>query len=267
MINLEQLLPQVIQISKDAGAFIREERLHFDPEKVEKKGFNDLVSYVDKTAEKIIVEGLSQVLPQAGFITEEGTGKSRKEKYQWVIDPLDGTTNFVHTLPVFSVSIALIRDAQVILGVVYEINRDECFYAIEGGKAYCNETPIHVSAPTKISEALIATGFPYSDFKLLEAYLHILSDLIRTTHGLRRMGSAAIDLVYVACGRFDAYFEYNLNAWDVAAGAFIVQQAGGKVSDFSGMDNYIFGREIIATNGNIQKELLNAVKKHWLGKV
>jgi len=185
MPDLKKLLSLVIEVSKKAGAFIREERLHFDPAKVEKKGFNDLVSYVDKGAEKIIVDGLVHVLPEAGFITEEGTGESHNEKYRWVIDPLDGTTNFVHSLPVFSVSIALLRDDQVILGVVYEINRDECFYAIEGEGAYCNEQPIRVSAPKKISEALIATGFPYADFNVLEAYLQILSDLIQSTHGLR----------------------------------------------------------------------------------
>lgn len=262
-LELRKLLEQTQEVAKSVGAFIRRERQHFDVKKIEHKGFNDLVSYVDKEAERQIVDRLSEILPDAGFITEEGTKTTRSEVYNWVIDPLDGTTNFVHGLPIFSVSIALIEWEEVILGVVYEINLHECFYAIKGGGAYCNETPIHVSLAPKLGASLIATGFPYSNFELIDKYLAALKSLMQSTHGLRRFGSAAVDLAYVAAGRIDGFFEYNLNSYDVAAGTLIVQEAGGKVTDFSGAKDFIFGRQIVATNSNIHEEFLTELSQIW----
>ncbi len=261
--ELQQLLEGTIPIAKEAGAFIRRERHDFDLNHVEHKGFNDLVSYVDKEAEKLIVDQLSALLPEAGFITEEGTKNFQKEKYNWIVDPLDGTTNFIHGIPVFSVSIALEKDGEVVLGVVYEVNKSECFYAIKDGGAFCNDTPIKVSEAPSLASSLIATGFPYYDFDRIDAYLGVLKNLMHSTHGLRRIGSAAVDLCYVACGRVDGYFEYNLNAYDVAGGAIIVQEAGGKVTDFKDGQDYIYGREIIATNPHIHEVLLCEVKKVW----
>jgi len=222
--DLDQLLERTKSIAKEAGAFIRKERQSFKVERVEHKGFNDLVSYVDKEAEKIIVSGLKELLPEAGFITEEGTDTVRKEVYNWIIDPLDGTTNFIHGLPVYSVSIALIQYDKLLIGVVYEVNLDECFYAISGKGAFCNGQPIGVSRAPKLGDSLIATGFPYYDFDLISNYLEALRRLMQKCHGIRRLGSAAVDLAYVACGRVDAFFEYNLNSYDVAAGALIVME-------------------------------------------
>lgn len=255
MQNLEELNHKTISIIKDVGSFIRDARKTFDSSKVEHKGLNDLVSYVDKEAEKLLVESLSKLLPGSTFITEEETIERTSTEYTWIIDPLDGTTNFIHGLPVYSISVALYQNNEPIIGVVYEIGRDECFYAWKGGKAFMNKTEIKVSATNKLRDSLVATGFPYTKFEHIDKYLEILKGLMCETHGIRRMGSAAVDLAYVACGRFDAFFEYNLNAWDVAAGAFIVQQAGGKVSNFSGGNEFIESRQITAANPEISKEL------------
>ncbi len=262
MILLPQVLDQLKVFVMETGQFIRQEAFSFKKDQIEHKGFNDLVSYVDKEAEKQLVMACKNILPEAGFITEEGTENTQQDEYNWIIDPLDGTTNFTHGLPVFAISIALMRQTKVVLGMVYEINRDECFHAIEGQEAFCNDKSIQVSKAVYLKDSLLATGFPYYNFDQMPKYLAILDQFMQTTHGLRRMGSAAVDLCYVACGRFEGFFEYNLNAWDVAAGAFIVQQAGGKVSDFSGKDNFIFGREIVAAN-LVHSEMLEVIKKHW----
>ncbi|HNP17928.1 MAG TPA: inositol monophosphatase family protein [Fulvivirga sp.] len=262
MILLPQVLDQLKAAVMETGQFIRQEASIFKKDQIEHKGFNDLVSYVDKEAELQLVSACKNILPEAGFITEEGTDNTQQDEYNWIIDPLDGTTNFAHGLPVFAISIALMKQTEIVLGMVYEINRDECFYAIEGQEAFCNDKPIRVSKAEYLKDSLLATGFPYYNFEQMPKYLSILDQFMQTTHGLRRMGSAAVDLCYVACGRFEGFFEYNLNAWDVAAGAFIVQQAGGQVSDFAGNDNFIFGREIVAAN-SVHPEMLGVIKKHW----
>lgn len=263
--RLKQLLEQTQEVAKEVGAFIRKERQHFDIDKVEHKGFNDLVSYVDKEAERQIVEKLSVILPEAGFITEEGTNTTKGEVYNWVIDPLDGTTNFIHGIPVFAVSIGLMAKDEVIMGVVYEVNRHECFYAMKGGGAFCNDTPIRVSKAPNFAASLIATGFPYSNFEVIDRYLNSMKSIMQKSHGLRRMGSAAVDLCYVAAGRTEGFFEYNLNSYDVAAGVIIVQEAGGKVTDFAGGNDFIFGRNIVASNTAIHDHFLAILDEFWGG--
>ncbi|QEM10084.1 inositol monophosphatase family protein [Mucilaginibacter rubeus] len=257
------ILNQVIEVSKQAGDFIRQERKAFDPDRIEYKGLNDMVSYVDKTAEETIVKGLSKILPEAGFITEEKTTTKIGERYNWIIDPLDGTTNFIHGVPAFSVSIALKEYDELIAGVVYEINLDECFYAWKDAPAYLNGKEISVSKNNTVGTSLLATGFPYYDFTKQAAYIELFTELMRTSHGLRRLGSAAVDLVYTACGRFDAFYEYNLNAWDVAAGIVIVKQAGGEVVNFKGGSEVLDTRELLATNGKITGEMLQVVQKYF----
>jgi len=261
--HLKEVTHQVIEIAKEAGAFIREQRKTFSPDKIEFKGLNDLVSYVDKTAEQMIVSALQSVLPEAGFITEEKTINRLGEKYNWIIDPLDGTTNFIHGLPVFSVSIALQEHDELVLGVVYEINQDECFYAWKGSPAYLNGNEIRVTSTPTVDKCLLATGFPYYDFQKQAAYIELFAELMRSCHGLRRLGSAAVDLAYTACGRFDAFYEYNLNAWDVAAGIVIVQQAGGQVVNFKGGSEVLNTRELLATNGKITGEMLKTIQKYF----
>ncbi len=259
---MQKLLQDVIVLVKETGEFIRQESRKFDSSKIEYKGKNDLVSYVDKEAERRLVHGLSEILPGSGFIAEEGTSNKKSDIYNWIIDPLDGTTNFTHGVPAYAISIALLKRGELSLGVVYEINRDECFHAARGKGAFLNHAPIQVSKVKSLDKSLLATGFPYYNFDQMRQYLTILNDFMQSTHGLRRMGSAAVDLAYTACGRFEGFFEYNLNAWDVAAGALIVQEAGGTVTDFNGGNDYLFGREIVA--GNVtQPEMLNTIQKYW----
>ena len=260
--DLEILTQQTLEIAVTVGDFIREQKNNISPTIIEKKGIHDFVTYVDKTAEKKIVEGLSKILPESGFITEEKTSTKKGAIYNWIIDPLDGTTNYIHGLSPFAVSIALMEKNEIILGVVYEINLDECFYAYKGSKAFLNEKEINVTKTEKVDNSLIATGFPYYDYDKMEAFMQTLEFFMKNSHGLRRLGSAATDLVYVACGRFDAFYEYSLHAWDVAAGAFIVKQAGGKVCDFNGKNNYLFGKEIIASNSLIHNEFLSIIKDY-----
>lgn len=251
MVNdLTTLCQNVIHLAKETGAWIRNERKLFTSDKIEIKGLNDLVSYVDKESEARLVKGLAALLPSAGFIVEENT-RSTKAEYNWIVDPLDGTTNFIHGVPCYAISIALVKDTEVVCGVVYEISRDECFYAVKGGGSFCNELPVRVSGTHQLADSLMATGFPIYNFSRQDAFLQTLDYFMRHTHGIRRMGAAAVDLCYVACGRMDAFYEFNLNAWDVAAGALIVEEAGGSVSDFSGKGNWLFGKEIIAGNPSV----------------
>ena len=261
---LETITLQVIEVAKQAGAFIRQERINFNSDSIEYKGLNDLVSYVDKTAEGMIVAALEKILPEAGFLTEEKTINRTGERYNWIIDPLDGTTNFIHGLTVFSVSIALKEYDELVAGVVYEVNLDECFYAWKGAPAYLNGKEIHVSKAPKIADSLLATGFPYYDFTKQPQYIALFTDLMQHCHGLRRLGSAATDLAYTACGRFDGYYEYNLKPWDIAAGIVIVRQAGGKVVSFAGGDDVLEKCDIVATNGLIGDELVGKIGEYFV---
>ena len=237
--------------------------INFSPDKIEHKGLNDLVSYVDKQAEKILVEGCRRILPEAGFITEEGTDSTKAERYNWIIDPLDGTTNFIHGLPAYAVSVGLAEYDVPVMGVVYEINRDEMFHALRGTGAFCNDNPIHVSAVDDLSGSLLATGFPYYEFSQMNKYLKILNEFMQKTHGIRRVGSAAVDLAYTACGRFEGFFEYNLNSWDVAAGIVLVQEAGGIITDFSNGNDFVFGRELIAGTPGVQQGMQKIIYDIW----
>lgn len=258
--NLKSICIQTITPVMEAGAFIREQRKTFSEKVVEYKGFNDLVSYVDKSAEQLLVDRLKLILPEAGFITEENTAGSDGQEYQWIIDPLDGTTNFVHGVPCYCVSVALAQNGKVIIGIIYEINLDECFYAWKDGGAFLNGASIKVSEVNELKRSLLATGFPYTNFSKMKEYMDVFDYCMRNTHGLRRLGSAAVDMAYVACGRFEGFYEYGLNAWDIAAGCIIIEEAGGKVGDFSGGDNFLFGKEIISCNAGIYNEFLKVVK-------
>jgi len=261
--NLELLTKQVSNISRGIGSFLNNEIKKLKKEDIETKGLNDFVTYVDKTSEERIIKELRKLLPEAGFIAEENSKLEQKDTYNWIIDPLDGTTNFIHKVPLFAISIALAKKNEIILGVIYEINLHECFYAWKDGGAYLNGHQISVSDCAKLKDSLLATGFPYHDYDRLDAYLALFKDLMKSTHGLRRLGSAAVDLAYTACGRFDGFYEYGLNSWDVAAGAIIVKEAGGIVNDFSSGDDYIFGREIVASAPHFNQEFLKIIKRHF----
>jgi myo-inositol-1(or 4)-monophosphatase len=255
MIQLEKLTLQVCDLARVTGQFIKDELEGLTTSDIQIKGEHNFVTYVDKTAEARIVKKLSELLPGSGFIAEESPTLQPAD-LTWIIDPLDGTTNFIHGVPLYSISIGLMEKGEMILGVILEVNQDECFYTWKGAPSYLNGKVIRVTETTQLCDTLFATGFPYYDYGRLDAFMNFLKYMMKNSHGIRRLGSAAADLAYVACGRFDGFYEYGLSPWDVAAGALIVQNAGGRVSDFSGGNDYIFGKEIIATNTNVYMEFM-----------
>lgn len=266
VLNLQELTLAVCDVARQAGAFIRQERSHFSAASVERKHAHDYVSYVDKQSEKLIVGKLQELLPQAAFITEEGTVASAAdhpvadEQLCWVIDPLDGTTNFIHRFAPYAVSIALMRGTDILLGVVYEVCADECFYAWQGGGAWLDGQAIHVGQ-SELNDALLCFQLPYNS----EAYKPVISRLINHFYGrvgsIRMIGSAAMALCYVAAGRLDGYAERYIGQWDYMAGALIVQEAGGRVTNYAGDDYFMEGDSIVATNGVVHQDLLEAVRQ------
>lgn len=263
-----QLLEQSLVLIRKVGQFIKNEQKNDIKNYVETKSLHNYVTYVDKTAERILIDGLAEILPNSGFLAEEGTIQlDSNNELIWIIDPLDGTTNYIHRLAPTAISVALMQHNKPILGIIYEIFFDEMFWAtedIEG--AFCNGKPIKVSNTTKVNDSLIATGFPYYNYEYLHEYMQTIEYFMKNSHGLRRLGSAATDLAYVAAGRFDAFYEYGLSPWDVAAGAFIVEKAGGMVSDFFGENNYLFGKQILASNSLIHSEFLEIIKNFFIRK-
>ena len=255
--NLKNISQEVNEIVLKVGAYIKQEQGKVKSKEISDKSLNNLVSYVDKTAEKMLVENLSKIVPEAGFLTEEETVVQSKKALRWIIDPLDGTTNFLFGLPIYSVSVALTQDEDVLVGAVYIPELNELFYATKNGGSFLNSQSINVSKTKTVEASLVATGFPYYRFENMERYMTMLEKYMRTTVGVRRLGSAAVDLVYVACGRFDFYFEFNLNSWDVAAGLLIIKEAGGKTSNFEGSGSAFSGKEILASNGIIHDFLLD----------
>jgi len=265
MINYKNICSEIESVVRQTAIFILKESERFDINRTETKGLHDFVSYVDKGSEKMLVDKLGIILPEAGFITEEGTSAKKGLKYCWIIDPLDGTTNFLHGIHPYAISVALMEYDEIVAGVVYEVGGNEIFFAWKGGGAWLNNQPVCVSPASLLSDSLIATGFPYNDFTRLENFMDSLTHFCTTTHGIRRLGSASIDLAYVACGRYEAFYEYGLNPWDVAAGILLVREAGGRVSDFSGNEKNISGDEIIAANSLVFPEFLQNVSKFMLG--
>ena len=264
--DLEKLCMEVMDIARETGDFIITERKKISSPDFEEKGKQNFVTHVDTDSEKMLVKGLKKILPDAGFIAEEGTAGQSGEAWQWIIDPLDGTTNYIHGLPPYAISIALAHEGSIVLGLVYELGFKEFFYAWEGSMAYMDGREIRVSKAETVASSLIATGFPYTYFDRLDPFMHSVRYFMQNSHGLRRLGSAATDLVYVACGRFEAFYEYGLNPWDVAAGAFIIQQAGGKACDFEGKDDWLFGGTIIAANAKMFTEFKEVVHKIFMDK-
>ncbi|WP_036602687.1 inositol monophosphatase family protein [Olivibacter sitiensis] len=262
--ELLDLLPKVCEVAKEAGAFIREQRQSFSDDAVEDKGFHDVVSYVDKQSEQLVVSRLTDLWPSAGFITEEKTVISKTDaEYEWIIDPLDGTTNFVHNIPAYCVSIALTYRRKVVLGVVYEITRDECYTAVKGEGAFLNGKPIKVSGTKNFERSLLATGIPFHDFSFQEQYINLLREAMTLGRGIRRIGSAALDLAYVASGKFDIFFEYNIHDYDMAAGVLLVEEAGGMVYDFNGGDNMLDKGSVVAGNPHLTPSFVALTQKYF----
>jgi myo-inositol-1(or 4)-monophosphatase len=263
MINQEKIVEMVIEAAVVAGRFIEGERKNFNFTNIEYKGKNDLVSYVDKKAESMLLESLTAILPQAGFIGEEGTGIRKQNGMNWVVDPLDGTTNYMHGFPSYSVSIGLLDNQEIIVGVIYDISKGNCYWATKDGKSYCDGNEIRTSEVRNFEDGLYITGYPYRDFSKYRNFYELMYRFLTGTHGVRRIGSAAIDLAYVASGKSEGFFEFSLNPWDVAAGSLIVLRAGGCVSDFKGGDNYLFGKEFIAGNPYVHPMMQQVILEYW----
>ena len=255
---------RAMDVVKSAAAYIRERHGKRVSLEIEEKGRQNFVTEVDKHSERILVEGLSLLMPEAGFIAEEGTSSKRGERYNWVIDPLDGTTNFIHGVFPFAISVALAEEDKVVAGIVYEFGLDEYFYTWKGGGAWLNGSQIRVSDVPRVDQALIATGFPYTNFKYLEQFMHSMDHFMKNSHGLRRLGSAATDMAYVACGRYDGFYEYGLHPWDMAAGILLVREAGGEVSDFAGQPDPLFGEHILCSNGRLSQEFQSDIRQIML---
>ena len=275
---LEELTRGVCEIAKQAGAYIREERRKFSLESVERKHAHDYVSYVDKGSEKQIVSALRQLLPEAGFITEEGTTETEEGRGKmgeksaispqssaltWVVDPLDGTTNFIHQYAPYAVSIALLQGKEILIGVVYEVCHDECYCAWKGGGAYVElkgeSLKLKVSNQ-KIQDALLCLQLPYNSDAYKPVIKHLIDKLYGNVGSIRMCGSAAMALCYVASGRYDGYAEKYIGQWDFMAGALIVKEAGVMVPNYEGSEDFTQGNNVVATNGVIQQDLLNVIK-------
>lgn len=279
MIDYRDLTLQVCAIARQAGAYIRKEREGFSVDKVERKHAHDYVSYVDKGSERLIVEGLRCLLPEAGFITEEGTagglasdaaaGKTddtelAESSLVWVVDPLDGTTNFIHGFAPYAVSIALKDEQSILLGVVYEVCADECYYAWQGGGAWLEvnhekgelgHVALHVGN-SAIGDALLCLQLPYNSDAYKPVILRLINEFYGHVGSIRMIGSAAMALCYVAAGRLDGYAERYIGRWDYMAGAMIVMEAGGLVTDYCGDEYFTDGDSIVATNGIVHQNLI-----------
>ncbi|MEN2992433.1 MAG: inositol monophosphatase family protein [Bacteroidia bacterium] len=253
-------LAALLQIVRSVGAYLRTEFRQFSREQAEYKTARDPVSYVDREAEMRLKEACARLVPEAGFILEESGEITSDKELLWVIDPLDGTKNFVHGIPLFGISVALLHYRRPVVGVVYAVEQDEAFWAVAGRGAYRDHEPIHVSHTGDPDKILAVTGFMYNSPERAERYFQVLNEVLRRFGGLRRLGSAALDLAYVAAGRLDVFFEMDLHPWDVAAGSLLVQEAGGRVTDFRGTAEYLWSRSILAGNAWAHARLLELIQ-------
>lgn len=256
-------MPRIAAIAREAGALLMQ---HFDQQiKIEYKGEADLVTIADRKSEALIRERIRTQFPGHDILGEEEGFRDTGSDYRWYVDPLDGTTNFAHGFPVFCVSMALQHKGTMIAGVCYDPTRDELFAAEHGKGAYLNERPIRVSKISRLAESLVSTGFP-SHKRHKNPNIYFYHQITLRSHGVRRAGSAALDLCSVACGRFEGFWEFNLNPWDTAAGVLIVEEAGGRVTDFQGGPFQLNSRETLASNGLIHDELLHEFQQIFAGR-
>jgi len=256
MIDFETTLHSVEKIIKDAGKILS---LHFGKiikEDIEVKSKNDYVTFVDKESENFIVTQLKKIFPEASILAEEGEHKSTADGYRWVIDPLDGTKNYIHGYPLFCISISLEKQGRPVLAVIYDPLHDELFEAVIGKGAFLNGEKIGVSSARRLENSMIVTGFPYRAHKMIDEYLRVFKNIFMNTSGMRRDGSAALNLCYVAAGRYDGFWEFKLGRWDISAGSLIVEEAGGKVSGIYGNKDYLDTGNIVAANPFIHNQIL-----------
>lgn len=260
---MNAMINTAIKAARRAATMMLRASLNVETIKVEAKALNDFVSQVDKDAEEIIVDALLHAYPHHKIRTEEtGVHGQEDSDFEWIIDPLDGTTNFLHKNPQYAISMALAYKGQIQDAVIFAPESNALYTASRGKGAYLNEKRIRVSNRINLNECLIATGFPVVDQSMVDTYLAILKDVIAKTAGARREGSAALDLCHVACGRMDAFFEFNLKPWDIAAGSLIVQEAGGIVTDFQGENTWLDTGNILAANPKLLAQMLQILAPH-----
>jgi len=250
-----------VKAARRAGSIITRASEDIGSLTINDKSYNDFVTEVDLASETEIIRVLKASYPDHAFLGEE-TGLSHQADNIWIIDPLDGTTNFLHGFPQYCISIALEEKGEITQAVIYDPNRNDLFTATKGQGAYLNQRRMRVSNKSKLKESILGTGFPFRDFQHLPVYLKIFEEVVRGTSGVRRPGSAALDLAYVAAGWFDGFFEINLSKWDIAAGGLLVTEAGGIVSDFSEKDGWLESGNIVATNPKIYDPLIKIIQSH-----
>ena len=264
---LKEFLKTAVTAARLAGDIILKNLGNLSASDVQSKQTFDFVTKVDRWSEALIIKTIREKFPYHSFLAEETLKQTETGAYRWVIDPLDGTTNYIHAFPFFSVSIALECEEKTIIGVVFDPLRDELFHAVRGGGAFLNNREICVSGTTTLAHSLIATGFPFRAKDMIDLYLSSFKNIFLEVSGIRRAGSAAIDLAYVAAGRFDGFFELNLSPWDMAAGSLLITEAGGTVTDFGGGNDFLTTGNIVAGNTAIQPWILELVRKVFSGIV
>ena len=257
---MQDRLHLAVELARRAGGLLLDGYGHAT--QVRHKGAIDLVTEYDLKSEQLLVEGIRTAFPADAILSEEGGGREG-EGVRWLVDPLDGTTNFAHGLPIFSISIACVRAEELLLGVIYDPTREELFHTMAGGGAFLNQAPIRVSVTATLDESLLVTGFPYDIRSNPDNNLSYFNALAVRARAVRRLGSAALDLAYVAAGRFDGFWELRLNPWDWAAGVLLVREAGGRVTTFGKAEKVLDGdATLVATNGHIHSELLSVLKSN-----
>lgn len=258
---MHPMLNTAIKAARKAGSFIVRASEDINSLTINTKKINDFVSEVDVNSEQIIIETLKDAYPNHAFLGEE-TGLSHDAENLWIIDPLDGTTNFLHEFPQYCISIALLQKGEITQAVIFDPNRNDLFTASKGQGAFLNDRRIRVSKKRKLKESLIGTGLPFRDFKHLKTYLSMLEEVVLNTQGIRRPGSAALDLAYVAAGWLDGFWEIGLSKWDIAAGGLLIKEAGGIVSDFSAKDNWLESGNIVCSNSLIYENFIKLLQLH-----
>ena len=251
---------QILSTAKNAAlkgaAYIREKFTDIANIQIEQKTHNDFVTIVDKESENLLIKEIYKSFPSHNILGEEHGRHSGTEQFTWIIDPLDGTRNFIQKIPAFAVSIGVMKNDEIIAGAVADVMGGDLFYAEKGHGAFRNEDKIYVSEHSNLKDSFFATGFPFRNKEVIPPFCRAMETLLNESSGARRIGAAALDLCWLAQGSFDYFFEYGLSAWDVAAASIIISEAGGTISDFNGESNYLFGKKIIASNGKFHKDLL-----------
>ncbi|MGB9716508.1 MAG: inositol monophosphatase family protein [Thermodesulfovibrionales bacterium] len=257
---MKEFLDTAIKAARIAGKVIVDNLGKISRKDIGTKRPSDFVTSIDKESERLIIETIKKDFPDHLFLTEESLKEYGKGSYRWIIDPLDGTTNYIHGYPVFSVSIALEYKEDIVIGVTFDPLRDELFYAEKGTGSFLNDKPIKVSE-VDLKEGLITTGFPFRKKEMIDSYLEVFKNIFFKVSDLRRAGSAALDLAYLACGRCDGFFEMGLSPWDIAAGSLLIKEAGGIISDFEGGNEYLKTGNIVAGNHIVHEEILKEIKR------